>query len=704
MIEIDGDDGARDDPTVWEAGAPSGPSAKRRQGVLARLARSLKVRLAVTGGLIAGASMAGIVIAALQVVEQQVVDARLHEDVLEARRVASVVESRLDVLRRAIRGAAEPVEDSEEAMHLLASRRDLLSLFDALFVASAQGRYLAYLDRDGFHPASRGMADLGYFREALESVVPIVSPPTQGQVSLRPSLQIVFASRSDEGRPVSVFGGSLTPESRSAFADLTRRQEGSSALTIIVDRDGVVVSHPDHERVLEPVFALQGVAAALPSPESLPSRRGTASLVERQPGAIVSAAAVPGSGWNVLRVTDDTVLLAELTRLRRIALGSSAAIALVAGALLFWVSWRLLGPMRQLQRRAQAMLTASENVDTGWPDGAYEIGELSRVFRHILREREAMSAASVELLARMQAILLNSPVGIAFSRERRLEMASPSLCRLLGYTASEICGMPARRIYASESAYREVGEHAQRTFPGGGTVEHEVRLLRKDATEFWGKLRGSAVDATDPAAGTIWIIEDVSQAHELRERLSWTATHDALTSLVNRREFDARLRDALARPDRGPLCVLFLDLDRFKAVNDTGGHAAGDRVLVDVARLLEAGVRATDTVARLGGDEFALILGNCAQADGQRVAEQLRRAVDEYRLRWHDEAFQVGASIGLFECGPDVTDVARAIEAADRACYAAKRDGRNRVSSYSADSPREHATGDAPGPEPIACT
>jgi diguanylate cyclase (GGDEF)-like protein len=221
-------------------------------------------------------------------------------------------------------------------------------------------------------------------------------------------------------------------------------------------------------------------------------------------------------------------------------------------------------------------------------------------------------------------------------------------------------------------------------FRASGSFDGEARLAHADGRVFWGRLRGRAVRPGDVGAGTIWIIEDITHAREEHEKLAWAAEHDALTGLVNRGGFEIRLKRA--HDEREGFCALFVDLDRFKQVNDTAGHAAGDRMLADLARLIGEPVRDSDTVARLGGDEFALLLPGCPPARAMAIADQIRVHVEAYRLHWDGVAHGVGASIGVVHDDGAFETSADVIEAADAACYAAKRSGRNRVVQWCRES------------------
>lgn len=187
--------------------------------------------------------------------------------------------------------------------------------------------------------------------------------------------------------------------------------------------------------------------------------------------------------------------------------------------------------------------------------------------------------------------------------------------------------------------------------------------------------------------GAVMIFRDVSKSHRLASRLSWQASHDELTQLVNRREFERQLDQIIsaARNEGSEHCLCFMDLDKFKVVNDTCGHVAGDELLRQLSDIFKSQIRGADTLARLGGDEFAVILSKCGLDPAVNVAEDIRAAVEDFRFGWADQSFQVGVSIGLVLIDRDSPDVDEVFKSADSACYAAKEAGRNRVHIYSQD-------------------
>ena len=177
------------------------------------------------------------------------------------------------------------------------------------------------------------------------------------------------------------------------------------------------------------------------------------------------------------------------------------------------------------------------------------------------------------------------------------------------------------------------------------------------------------------------VFHDVSHLREMEQQLSWQATHDVLTGLANRREFERRLSKLLenAKGENVHHALLYLDLDNFKTVNDTCGHAAGDEFLRQLTKVMQSRMRASDTLARLGGDEFGALLESCPLDQAVRIANAIRDTVRDFRFVWQAKGFSVGVSIGLVPLDARSGTTARVLAAADASCYEAKNKGRDRV-------------------------
>ena len=210
-------------------------------------------------------------------------------------------------------------------------------------------------------------------------------------------------------------------------------------------------------------------------------------------------------------------------------------------------------------------------------------------------------------------------------------------------------------------------------------------LIRKDGNELYVESTASPIrDGKGIVTGGVLVFHDVSESRELNRRLSYHASHDILTGLVNRREFENRLERSLksAKAREASYAVCYLDLDQFKIVNDSCGHSAGDALLGQLGALLKSKIRWRDTLARLGGDEFGVLLESCSLDEAMQTAESLRMAISDYRFMWEDRSFRLGVSIGVVPITADNDDVAGLLSAADSACAAAKEAGRNRIHSF----------------------
>ena len=180
------------------------------------------------------------------------------------------------------------------------------------------------------------------------------------------------------------------------------------------------------------------------------------------------------------------------------------------------------------------------------------------------------------------------------------------------------------------------------------------------------------------------VLRDVGRERRHTAHLSHLASHDALTGLFNRAEFELHLSNAIDEMHRDGCthALMYIDLDEFKVVNDTCGHAGGDELIRQIAALMRAKLRQSDAVARLGGDEFAVLLMHCDAVSAVRLATELCEGVSHYPFVWGQSTFNLGVSIGVFILDQSVTKVAEALSAADAACYRAKRNGRNCVQVY----------------------
>ena len=241
-----------------------------------------------------------------------------------------------------------------------------------------------------------------------------------------------------------------------------------------------------------------------------------------------------------------------------------------------------------------------------------------------------------------------------------------------------------------ESSRKSLGDPVRQSLATGARVTLGRRALlipKQGGNEYSIEMSAAPIRAANQEiTGTVIILHDVTEMSGIARQMSYQASHDALTGLVNRREFERRLQEALEVAHGGQTShvLCYLDLDRFKAVNDTCGHLAGDNMLREIATLLKDQVRDSDTVGRLGGDEFGLLLVGCPLEKARQIAEDATHAVNDYRFVWKDKIFNVGVSIGLVEIGQESGSLDDVMSAADSSCYIAKKQGAVHVHIYSA--------------------
>lgn len=273
-----------------------------------------------------------------------------------------------------------------------------------------------------------------------------------------------------------------------------------------------------------------------------------------------------------------------------------------------------------------------------------------------------------------------------------IDYMNPVAEMLSGYTFNRAKGQSSSKIlsFAHELGNKMAADLVQNCMNKASTVIYSEHLsvVHQDGDETavecsFAPLMGASGDVD----GCVVIMHDVSHAREMAKQLSYNAAHDALTGLVNRREFERRLKHALdsARGQQKVHALLYLDLDQFKIVNDSCGHTAGDHLLQQLTTEMQSKLGIEDTLARLGGDEFGVLLENTTLDQSMEIADSIRQGVKDFRFTWRDSVFDVGVSIGLVMIENQVGRLAEVLSAADAACYAAKTGGRNRVHRYQAD-------------------
>jgi diguanylate cyclase (GGDEF)-like protein/PAS domain S-box-containing protein len=337
--------------------------------------------------------------------------------------------------------------------------------------------------------------------------------------------------------------------------------------------------------------------------------------------------------------------------------------------------------------------------------------------------RKKAEEANKHLLLEYRAILDNATLGITFTRKRAFLHCNARFSEMFGWSSSELAGQSARLVYPSDDAFSKLSQEVSAALASGARFETELQMQRRDGSVFWCRMLAKAIDPNDRSQGSIFIIDDISERRaaqdalirardelelhvqertaelaeanmrlqlEIQERrqaeeqVRHLANHDPLTDLPNRRLLEDRLAQAIAsaRRNAGQVAVLFIDLDRFKPINDTHGHRTGDLMLQAISRRLRGLLREVDTVARVGGDEFVVVLPEMHSRDA--AGETAQRILDAMVIPYAIEGLQLSVtpSMGIALYPSDAMDVGELIDRADDAMYAAKEAGRENFQFY----------------------
>jgi len=397
-------------------------------------------------------------------------------------------------------------------------------------------------------------------------------------------------------------------------------------------------------------------------------------------------------------ILDAAPVQAELAAVTRKGIAYTL-FAIVFGGLVAWLVVRTMtARLARLSAAADRIAEGDLGVVLAEDRGRDEVARLTRDFVQmaaaLASDRQRRDQAEAQLFSekeRAQVTLASIGDGVITTDVAgRIEFLNGIAEGMTGWSNAEAIGLPLDQVFRIiNETTREAAINPVETVLRQGTVvglaNHTI-LIHRDGSEL--NIEDSAAPIRDRQGhiiGVVLVFHDVTQAHEMARQMSWAASHDALTGLVNRSEFERRLGQLAGQAETGRRHgLLYIDLDQFKVVNDTCGHAAGDQMLCQIATLMQAQMREADTLARLGGDEFGVLLENCPLDQARRIAETILAAISGFRFAWQEKTFMIGASIGLVEIAGEPRSAADLLAAADTACYAAKDDGRNRIRAYSA--------------------
>lgn len=292
---------------------------------------------------------------------------------------------------------------------------------------------------------------------------------------------------------------------------------------------------------------------------------------------------------------------------------------------------------------------------------------------------------ATEEIHKLSLSVKHSPnIVIITDKDTRIEYVNPKFTEITGYTEQEALGQKPSLIASMETP-AETYENLWETILAGKEWRGELLNKKKNGELYWSsQIIFPIMDADGVINNYVSLHDDITEARIVSDQLSFQATHDLLTGLINRHEFEQRLQRALinAQEKDAEHVMCFLDLDQFKVINDTSGHVAGDELLRQLGSLLSESIRQRDTIARLGGDEFGILMEHCPLHKALHVAEDIRSTIEGFRFEWEGKTHSIGVSIGIAPISMSSQDITEIMKQADSACYAAKDAGRNRIHVY----------------------
>lgn len=295
---------------------------------------------------------------------------------------------------------------------------------------------------------------------------------------------------------------------------------------------------------------------------------------------------------------------------------------------------------------------------------------------------ESEERAQVTLQSIGDAVISTNATGV-------VEFLNPVAEELTGWSADEAKGRRLQDVFkiVDDKNRKPVLDPVTECLENGEVIslQSDTLLIHRDGKEYAIEDSAAPIRGDDgEILGVVLVFKDVTRARQLSQEVYYRASHDALTDLINRQEFERRLHRVreTAEQDDSSNILCYLDLDQFKVVNDTCGHVAGDELLRQITEVMKSCVRQRDTLGRLGGDEFGLLMERCSIEQATRSAQKIISAVREYNFAWEEGVFNVGLSLGMVAICRGSDNADELMKAADTACYTAKEKGRNRLEVF----------------------
>ncbi|MCC5880104.1 MAG: diguanylate cyclase [Idiomarina sp.] len=596
---------------------------------------------------------------------------------------ADVIQVTLDVLlntrQQSLLNLAENLQRWDQVQHpTLADDAALKQLFDHLWVINVNGDVVDEWPSLGAVREHLNVSQQSMFTKVKNGSPFVLTAPQPSYYNNEPVVHAVVPMFEHDGSFLGAVVGAFSLHNNIVLNQIVTTRIGRSGYVAIADNQGYLVGHPDRRLI--------GLRLG---PDQSPLLHRAIDHgwegVGRTPGAqgdeMIQAVRPLRSGHWIVGVqmsVNEAMEPAHQVRNIQWALGGAAL--LVSLILLSIILNSYLGPLRRLKDEVEAIQTGKQKQLT--EPGINELRQLVYRFNNLLAQNETTQQTLRQRQAYLDQILATSSVGLFMAdTQGRIQYVNQRLTEITGYSAEELKrdGFVKQLTAAQRSNFVAQMRHA---LEFEISVSIEIQLRHHEGNLVWLRIETSPVKVESKCIGHVGTITDTTSQRATIDELHHAAHEDTLTGVLNRRGIEKVMSSAFerARKHEQSLLVVALDLDNFKQVNDTFGHAYGDYVLVEVAKLMGRFTRDSDFVGRIGGDEFIIGLPNCPLERGERMAEELIRGMQSLKTPQQEPA-GVSVSIGISAINKDDQNYLAIIKRADHAAYEAKRMGRNRYVS-----------------------
>lgn len=630
-------------------------------------------------------AVALLALATLAVAERGMRDVTGRQQYVSLSGAAVFIDEELDARRNVLRAIADSLaqsgaHDGAGLQRFLAAQTVLAKEFYTAGVVGTDGAVLASVGP--FKPqAGLNVKGRPYFEQTLATRRSVISAPLNGSISGMPLVVVTQPVFDAHGVMRYVLAASVNLRQPDFLGRLGALKPGPGGYLYIMTNDGVIVEHPDKSRIMQHIEA--------DGPLSEPARRALQGFEGWQTGttthgvdALFAYHRIASTGWILASVYPMRDAFAPLHAIRSKILLAAVLLAALAGLAGWRVVLRLLRPLARLRHHVHEIRRQRLGIEALQIERRDEIGDLSRDFYSLVAERESAEAQTRDSERRLKLLTDHVPVVIVYiDREHRYQFINATFEKWFGRSQQESL-MQSIRDVLGEEAYQLREQYLLRAF-AGEEVEYEFTV---DGVGDAGRRAFQTsyvpdVGESGTVEGVYGLIHEITKVKAVHTALQFAAATDILTGIANRRRFDEQLAQSMqrTRATRAPMALAYLDIDRFKAINDSLGHQAGDAVLQEFAARLVRSVRASDLVARLAGDEFVIVFeGVKSAAEVRHIGAKIIGAIRQpFELAGGPLPVTTSVGIAIFRDG--ALTPAQLLDLADQALYDAKGQGRDGV-------------------------